>query len=178
MPRLNLVEPGDASGKTAALYEKLIDGFGTVFNLFKGLGNSPVALEAYLTLDELIASGSLSEADQDTVRLVASQQNGCDYCLAAHTVTGQGKGLSEEEIIAIRKGEVKDEKRAALVKFTHAVVESKGFVTDEEIQAFRLAGYGDEQVAEVCTILAQKTLSNYFNHINDTELDFPAAPEI
>ena len=35
----------------------------------------------------------------------------------------------------------------------------------------------DEHIAEVVTILAQKTLSNYFNHIYDTPLDVPVAAE-
>jgi len=58
------------------------------------------------------------------------------------------------------------------------VLDTKGFVSDEDLDAFRAAGYTDEHIAEATTILAQKTLSNYFNHIHDTPLDVPALAEI
>jgi hypothetical protein len=51
-------------------------------------------------------------------------------------------------------------------------------VSDEDIMTFREAGYTDEHIAEIPTILAQKTLSNFFNHIHDTPLDLPAPAEI
>jgi alkylhydroperoxidase family enzyme len=88
------------------------------------------------------------------------------------------KGLSEEEVLKIRRGEPSDPKHAALVQFTNRVLDTKGFVSDQDIKAFRGAGYTDEHIAEVTTILAQKTLSNYFNHIHDTPLDIPAPAEI
>ena len=55
---------------------------------------------------------------------------------------------------------------------------TKGYVSDSDIEAFKNTGYTDAQVAEITVIIAQKTLSNFFNHINDTDLDLPAAPEL
>ncbi|NND60361.1 MAG: carboxymuconolactone decarboxylase family protein, partial [Gammaproteobacteria bacterium] len=54
----------------------------------------------------------------------------------------------------------------------------RGYVSDEDIAAFRDAGYGDEHIAEIVTIMAQKTISNLFNHIHETELDLPPAPDL
>jgi alkylhydroperoxidase family enzyme len=88
------------------------------------------------------------------------------------------KGLSKEEVLNIRRGEPSEPKYEALARFTHRVLETKGLVSDKEIDAFRAAGYTDEHIAEVTTILAQKTLSNYFNHIHDTVLDVPAPAKI
>ena len=59
-----------------------------------------------------------------------------------------------------------------------ARVTLSGFVSDGDISAFRQAGYSDGHITEIVTILAQKTLSNLFNHIHDTELDFPPAPDL
>jgi uncharacterized peroxidase-related enzyme len=178
MPRLNVIEVEAATGKTKELYDASQAAYGTVFNLFKGLANAPLALEAYLTLEKLIAGGTLRPAEQDIVRLAASQFNGCEYCLGAHTMAAQSKGLSEDGILKIRRGDASDPQHAALVRFTHRVLDTKGFVDDEDIAAFRSAGYTDEQIAEVVTILAQKTLSNYFNPIHDTPLDVPAAARV
>jgi alkylhydroperoxidase family enzyme len=65
-----------------------------------------------------------------------------------------------------------------LIKYTRKVLETNGYVSDSDNEEFKNAGYSDTQAAEVTVIMAQKTLSNLFNHINDTELDLPAAPEI
>ncbi|MBW1842664.1 MAG: hypothetical protein JRI75_12885 [Deltaproteobacteria bacterium] len=65
-----------------------------------------------------------------------------------------------------------------MINFTLRVLETKGYVSDIDIEAFKNPGYADAQVAEITVIIAQKTLSNFFNHINDTDLDLPAAPEI
>jgi uncharacterized peroxidase-related enzyme len=178
MPRLRKVESKEATGKVKELYDAIDKKMGQIPNIFKGLANSPVALQAYLALDDLIENGELTPQEQQIVRLVTSQYNGCDYCLGAHTMVGKQQGLSDEQMIAVRRGDAKDPAHAALGQFTRRVLETKGFVTDNDINAFRNARYTDAQMLEVVTIMAQKTLSNYFNHIHQTELDFPQAPEV
>ena len=126
----------------------------------------------------MIAAGSFSPVDQDIVRLVVSQYNGCAYCVAAHTGSLQAKGLSKQEIIDIRKGKPADPKQSALVAYTLKIMDTRGFVSDSDIAAFKNAGFTDTHVAEITVLIAQKTISNYFNHIHDTDLDLPRAPEI
>lgn len=79
------------------------DDFKTL-DAFKGMANSPVALNACLKLDEMIAGGSFSPVEQDIVRLTVSQYNGCTYCVAAHNGGLLSKKVSKEEILQIRKG--------------------------------------------------------------------------
>jgi alkylhydroperoxidase family enzyme len=98
--------------------------------------------------------------------------------MAAHTGSLSGQGLASEDIIDIRKGNANDPKHAALINFTLKVIETNGFVSDSDIEGFKSAGYSDTQVAELPVIVAQKTISNLFNHINDTDLDLPPAPDI
>jgi uncharacterized peroxidase-related enzyme len=175
MPRLNVVEVDAAVGRLQALYAVSQQTFGKTFNLFKGLANSPLALEAYITLERLLLGSKLTPAQRDIVRLVASQFNECEYCLRAHTVTAKMNGLSEDEILEVCRGEADDPQHAALVRFTNQVLETKGRVQDGDITRFRQAGYSDAHIAEIVTILAQKTLSNFFNHIHETRLDVPPA---
>jgi hypothetical protein len=51
-------------------------------------------------------------------------------------------------------------------------------VSDADLASFRKAGYGDGHVAEVVACYALNVFTNYFNHVNDTAIDFPAAPAI
>ena len=178
MPRLKTVEPNEAQGQIREIYEAIEHKMGTVPNIFKGMAASPVCLRAYLMLDDLVAEGELTGAEQEAVRLVVSQVNGCDYCLAAHTRVGKAHGLTDDQIAAIRQGRPDDDKLAALVTFTLNILETKGNVDDGQLQAFRDAGYTDAHVGDVLTLVAQKTLSNYFNHVHQTKLDFEPAPPV
>ena len=178
MPRLKQVTPENAHGEVKEIYDAVKSRFGMIPNLFIGFASNPAVLKSYLALDELISGGVLTPVEREIVRLTVSQINDCEYCLAAHTAVGKMSGLSEEQMLSARRGKAEDPKHAALVNFTHKVMETKGFVGDGDIEAFRAAGFSDEHIGEVVAIIAQKTLSNLFNHINETEVDFPQAPKI
>jgi len=45
-----------------------------------------------------------------------------------------------------------------------------------EAEAFKAAGYSDQHVLEIILALAVKTISNYANHVNHTEVDDAFAP--
>lgn len=178
MPRLKAVTPEEATGKTKEIYDGLIEKMGKVINIFQGMGNSPAALKAYLSMSGALAEGELSEEDREVIYLAVSEQNGCQYCVSAHTVIAGRKGMSDEAVVSARKFEGDNAKHQALLKFVRRVIETKGFVEDEEIEAVRQAGYSDGQIAEAVAYIGLATYSNLFNHVNGSELDFPAAPEL
>ena len=53
------------------------------------------------------------------------------------------------------------------------MVEERGFVSDEELASVRGAGFGDDEIAEIVAAVALNAFSNYFNHVAQTEVDFP-----
>ena len=176
MPRLRSIDPEQATGKTAAIYGKVKSWMKRVPNLYQGLGNSPQALEAYLTLGNLIGAGSLTRPEQQIVFMATNVFNECSYCVAAHSPGLSAVGFDDDAILEIRRGRAADPKHQALITFVQRVLETKGFVTDDELAAVRAAGYTDQNIADIVVVIAQKTLSNYFNHIHETALDFPEAP--
>ena len=175
MPRLNVVDPANATDKTKELFEGPLKG--KHFNIFKGLANAPAALNAYVQLSGAVSGGSLSAAQREIIQLTAASLNSCDYCAAAHTAIGKQAGLTEQQTIQARNGTLDDPKLAALSKLTTALYEKKGFLSDEDLASFKSAGYDDGHVAEVVANYALALYTNYFNHVNDTVNDFPAAPE-
>jgi alkylhydroperoxidase family enzyme len=98
------------------------------------------------------------------------------YCAAAHTQGAKKAGLPEEQILAARRFQSPDARRQALLSFVRRVIDTKGFVSDEELSAVRKAGYSDGQIAEVAGYIGLATFSNLFNHLNGTALDFPESP--
>ncbi len=178
MPRLNVVKPEQAAGEVKEIYDDLTKKMGKVINIFQGMGNSPAALKAYLSMSGALGHGELSPEDREVVYLGVSQRNNCTYCLSAHTLLAKKAGLNDEEILGIRRFEPKSEKHQALLKFITRVMETHGFVEDSEIAAVQDAGYSDGQIAEAIAYIGLATYSNLFNHVNGTELDFPEAPGV
>ncbi len=179
MPRLKTVKPEEAPAAVKAIYDDLIAKSGKVVNIFQGMGNSAAGLQAYLSMAGTLAQGTLAPEDREAVYLAVSQQNGCHYCVSAHTFIAKNKvGLSDEEIMAVRTFQSPDAKRQALLAFVKRVIETKGFVEDSEVEAVRQAGYDDGQIVEAVAYIGLATYSNLFNAVYDTPLDFPPAPKL
>jgi len=57
--------------------------------------------------------------------------------------------------------------------FARRVVAERGWVGDSDVQALRDVGFSDAEVVEIVTHIGVNVFTNYFNHIVDTEIDFP-----
>jgi len=177
MPRLTTIDPDNATGRARELFEGPLKD--KKINIFKGMANSPAALDIYLGMSQGLGKSSLSPAEQETVHLAISQANGCDYCLAAHTMLGKGAGLSEDQTVAARKQtDMGDPKLSALARFATALHEKKGYVSDRDLEQFKSAGYDDGAVVDTLAVYALATFTNYFNHVNETDVAFPAPPGV
>jgi len=177
MARLNVVDPKSATGRVKEIFDGPLKGM--EINLFKGMANSPVGLDTYLGFAGALKSAKLSGKEGEAIALAVGEDNNCDYCVAAHTTLGQKQGLSEDQTVAIRKNESTGDNRIdALVAFARAINENRGFVSDEDVQSFRDAGFDDGAIVEVLVYVTLNTYTNFFNHINQTEVDFPAVPAL
>lgn len=178
MPRLQKIAPETATGATKDIYEGIKKSLGSVPNIFQGLGNSPAALSVYLQAGEILGKGNLSGVEREVIALTVAQANGCDYCLAAHTAIAGMHGVKPDQTVQIRKFQSENPKYNALSKFTKEILETKGFVKDSDLEDFKKAGYSDAQIPEVVMGIALNVFTNYFNHINQTVVDFPKAPAL
>lgn len=178
MPRLNVVTPAQATGQTKALYDAIKRAVGGVPNIYQGVGNSAAALEGVLHIGEVLSKGQLTAAEIEAVKLVVSEAYGCNYCLAVHSLLGRKAGLTEEELIGIRRGTSPQAKIGALVRFVNAVIQPKARISDGEVRAVKAAGYNDAQITETLLTVAQTVFTNLFNRVHQTPLDFPPAAKI
>ncbi|MBI1368303.1 MAG: carboxymuconolactone decarboxylase family protein [Planctomycetes bacterium] len=173
MPRLPVIEVEQANEKVQPLYDLAKKKLGRVVNLLKGMANSPVALDAYLQFAGTLKAGALNAKEREIVHLTTDVLNHCEYCVAAHSAAAKAVGFTPDQVAGIRNGQLDDPKQQVLADFTRRVVESKGYVGDEELAAMRDAGYSDAQITEVPAVIALATFTNLFNHIHQTPLDFP-----
>jgi uncharacterized peroxidase-related enzyme len=158
--------------------KEMLDGarakLGFVPNMYRAMAINPGVLSTYLHgYDHFRNSGRFTPPEQEVVFLTISMANGCDYCTAAHSMLAVNvSNLPQEEAYAIRAGRVlKDEALNALVQFTDHMWATRGRPTDSEVAAFKQAGYSDIHLLEIILAMAVKTLSNYTNHVNHTEVD-------
>ncbi len=82
-------------------------------------------------------------------------------------------GLGEEEIADSRRGGSRNRKTEAVLRFARRLVSERGWVSDDDIAILRASEVSDAELAEIVGVVALNTFSNYFNHVAETEVDFP-----
>jgi uncharacterized peroxidase-related enzyme len=147
---------------------------GVVPNMMKLIGNSPAALEGYLSLNGALGKGTLGAKTGERIALAVAELNNCSYCLSAHSYLASNLAkLDDLEIIANRKGASNDPKADAAVKFASKIVVSRGQVTSSDIDAVKTAGFSNAEIIEIIVHVGLNTLTNYVNEVAKTEVDFP-----
>lgn len=178
MSRIQQLAPESATGKVQGLFTSVQSKLGMVPNMMRALGNSASALEAYLQFSASLTKGELTAQQREQIALAVSEANGCDYCLSAHSTIGRMVGLTSDQIRDSRLGTAVDGKNNALLQFVRKVVDKRGHVTDADLDGLRDHGFTDGQIAEVVANVAVNLFTNYFNHVAETDIDFPKAPAL
>ncbi|WP_234484609.1 carboxymuconolactone decarboxylase family protein [Noviherbaspirillum pedocola] len=168
-----------ASEKGRAILETAKKQVGFIPNMYANMVNSPGVLETYLTGYRLFReSGAFSAPEQEVIFLSISLENGCTYCMAAHSMIADKASKVPADVIAAIRGNkeiIPDAKLRALSAFARTMVRSRGMPSDADVEHFKSAGYTDRHVLEIVLAIAVKTLSNYSNHLFGTEVDKPFA---
>ncbi len=92
--------------------------------------------------------------------------------MSSHSAVALMSDMSEETLQALRTGQpLKDAKLEVLRSFVRTMIESRGWPTEGEVQAFLAAGYKRRHILEVILGIAMKTMSNYSSHITGVPVD-------
>lgn len=146
--------------------------FGFIPNLLGTMAEAPALLEGYLSLAGIFDKSSLSETERQIVLMTNSRLNGCKYCMSAHSAISKMGGVPEDVIQSLRSGtSIADSKLEALRQFAVTINVKRGWPDQNDIDAFFDAGYSKQNLLEVIVGTTLKVMSNYTNHIADTELD-------
>lgn len=173
MSRITTIEHATANAEQRELLDAIQDQLGMVPNFLKVFANSPAALRAFLGLHSIAGEGSLDPLTRERIALTVAQENGCQYCISAHTALGGKAGLNRAEIEANRAGSSEDAKAAVAVKFANALVKHSGQVTTAELLEVRQAGYSESDIVEIITHVGMNVLTNILGKASRVEIDFP-----
>ncbi|MCJ8169703.1 carboxymuconolactone decarboxylase family protein [Atopomonas sediminilitoris] len=162
-----------APDESKALLAQSQKSFGMLPNLHKVLAEAPATYEAYNTTFGLFMKNTtLSPLEQQVVFMTANYENNCHYCVPGHTWMMHAAKMPEAVITALREGTpLPNAKLQALHDFSKALLDNRGHIGDEGLQAFLEAGFNKRQALEVLTGLAAKLISNFTNALAHTEPD-------
>jgi uncharacterized peroxidase-related enzyme len=165
-----------AAPKAKELLEGAKKQSGMISNMYAAMANAPEALETYLYgMEHFRKESGFSPPEQEVVLLTISYENGCDYCMAAHSFIADKRSQVPPPVTdAIRAGtRIPEARLRALSEFTRAMVQKRGRPDRQDVEPFLAAGFSEKQVLDVVLAIAVKTISNYTNHLFETPVDAP-----
>jgi alkylhydroperoxidase family enzyme len=161
-----------ASPPAADILANAEKSFGFIPNLLGVMAESPVMLKAYLALGKIFDETSFTPTERQVVILTASRFNDCRYCMAAHSVVAGMQNIPADVVDAIRNDlPIADGRLEILRRTVTTAIDQRGWLSEDDKDAFFAAGYTQAQLFEVILGISYKTLSNYVNHIADAPLD-------
>ncbi|HSN71470.1 MAG TPA: carboxymuconolactone decarboxylase family protein [Steroidobacteraceae bacterium] len=173
MQRIERIDEASASTRTSELLATVRKQLGGVPNILGTMAQSPAALAGYLGFAGGLASGRIPPALREQIALAVAGANECDYCASVHTAVGSKFGLGREELERNLEGISTDDSVQVALQFARRIIASRGRIDDADLRFVRAAGYSDEEIVEIVAHTALNIFTNYFNHVADTEIDFP-----
>lgn len=172
MTTLTIHDLDTAPQESQDFLAKSLKANGRIPGLHGVLASAPGLLEGYQKLHELFVNSSFDKEELTVVWQTINVEHECHYCVPAHTGIAHMMQVDAALTEALRnETAMPTTKLQALHDTTLAMVRNRGNLTDEEVQAFYAAGYGERQLLEIVLGLSQKVISNYVNHIAETPVD-------
>jgi alkylhydroperoxidase family enzyme len=167
-----------APAASQALVDQSIREWSFLPNLHAILANAPIAYKAYVeTFNAFMGESSFTPTERQVVFQTANYENNCHYCVPGHSAIMKMQGIDEAVIEAMREGTpLPTAKLEALRTFSAQLINQRGHLNREELEAFFAAGYNQQQALEVTVGLASKLISNYTNAIAATPIDEAVRP--
>jgi len=162
----------DATKKNEEILSAVKEKFGFVPNLFRTLSISPAVSDVYLKANMAMEEAAIPAREAQAVNLAVSTENGCKYCMAAHTVMCKMAGIASGEIELIKQnGLPEDDALASAVIAARLIMEKKGWLTASDLERLEKSGVDRAKLYEIIALIGIKTIANYVNHVGKTKID-------
>jgi AhpD family alkylhydroperoxidase len=178
MKKLSALKKEQASPESVQLFNSIEKAFGMLPNIYAVIGNSANALGSYLTFSDAQSKGSFNAKEREAIFLAVSQENGCNYCLSAHTAVAMMNGFSEPETLQLRAGTIQDKKLNVLTRLARSITFNRGRADEQLINEFFDAGFEAKALVDLVAIVIEKSFTNYIGRLSQPEIDFPKAKNL
>ena len=174
MNRIAAIAPGTATAPVETIFQEIQQAFGMVPNLFRTYAQHPPLLEAnWYKVKRVMMEGALSRKTKEAIALLVSTDNGCKYCVAAHTAALKTIGISAKEIQKIATDLAATDfsaKERALINFARKANKSALEVSDAEFALLRQTEASNAEIVEALGVMEVFTAFNKFLDVLDVEL--------
>lgn len=174
MAEFTLYTAENAPEESKPLLADSVAAFGMLPNLHAVMAEAPTLLKGYQVLHELFQNTSFNAEELTVVWQSINVEHDCHYCVPAHSAIAASMKVDQGIVDAlVNKTPLADAKLETLRETTLAMTRERGVISDEQIEKFFAAGYGQQQLLEIIVGLSQKVMSNYTNHLANTPVDEP-----
>ena len=176
MARITTVDATQVLAETKEIFSEIEGSFGKVPNLFLTYANHLPLLKAnWNKVKAVMGEGSLSQKAKQAIAVLVSKDNGCNYCVAAHTGALRAIGVTEEEIKVIEEDLSHanfSTKEHALINFARNANTHPTRIPDSEFEEVKKAGAADAEIIEALGVMELFTSFNKFLDALQVEVDF------
>lgn len=161
--RLDQLEPATREALAPVLAR------GPLAEVWLQFANGEPALRAYLGMEAALVAGSLSAAEVEAVKLLASELNACRHCIGVHSAKARAAGIDTAAQRRLRGGEsIGDARLDAMLAIVRAFFAHPGPTPQALIDAARAVDVSDQNLVDLAMATSTIFFTNILNHVNDT----------
>ena len=174
--KIEPLEKEHVSEVVRPIFEGMEKKAGRVLNMYKVMAHKPNVLAPFLDFYKAVwAPGALDPKIKELAYLRTSLMNGCTYCSRAHTASAKRRGVTDEQVQALKEpgGSSRDifteEERAAL-QYAEKLTAWPSAIQPADIDTLGKF-FNVEQIEELVLAVATANLTNRFNEGMKTPVD-------
>ncbi len=177
MARIKPVDVNNVSDEVKAIFTEIEGAFGMVPNLFKTSAHFPLLLKTnWEKVKAVMMGGRLSRKVKETIAVLVSTDNSCQYCAGAHTMMLKSIGVTDKELENINNANLSDagfsEKETALILFAQKANNNPNRIPDQDFQDLTKLGANEAEIVEALGAMELFTAFNKFIDSLAIDMDF------
>lgn len=168
--------PHTTTDNSMAILHEIGRAFGRVPNLFQAYAKHPPLLDANWNKVKLILlSGKLPRLTKEVIALLVSHDNGCSYCVAAHSAALKHMGLDEQAIREMIGGNLAshlNNRDIELVRFACKANQRHHDICRNDFERLFALDYSEAEIVEAIGVMELFAGFNRFARAMNVEADF------
>lgn len=169
-------KPHASTDDSLAILHEIGRSFGCIPNLFQTYAKYPPLLEANWNKAKLLLlNGKMARFPKEVIALLVSHDNGCSYCIAAHSAALKSMGISESQIEDMVQGKLAahlHERDIELVNFARKANQRHHDIDKNDIDGLVASGYTEAEIVEALGVMELFSGFNRFARAMKIEVDF------
>lgn len=177
MARMKPLKNEEASQEVNDIFQEIEQTFGMVPDLFRTSAHFPPLLKAnWEKVKAVMMNGNLSRKVKETIAVLVSKDNACQYCINAHTMSLKAIGLIDQQIEQIGNGNLTEagfnKKEALLISFACAANKAPHRIPDADFIKMKESGITDAEIVEALGVMEIFAGFNKFLDSLKVSIDF------